>query len=141
MCDASFEEPNVPTLKIVEATVSRIELRYLDAKTGDVKEEGGVKPEVIMRHMGSKVGSVVNNKQAQRDVEAIFGTGLFADVKLLINVSPESTSEAPKLDFLVDIYEHRRTGGLGLGAGWSAQTVTDGALPGVPLSTLSFNCG
>jgi len=141
VCDASFEEPNVPTLKIVEATVSRIELRYLDAKTGDVKEEGGVKPEVIMRHMGSKVGSVVNNKQAQRDVEAIFGTGLFADVKLLINVSPESTSEAPKLDFLVDIYEHRRTGGLGLGAGWSAQTVTDGALPGVLLSTLSFHCG
>lgn len=117
-------------LKILEAVVNRIDLRYLDAKTGDVKEEGSVKPEVILRHMGTKVGSVVNNRQAQRDVETIFATGLFADVKLIINYAATSTPEAPRFDFLLDIYEPRKTGGLGLGAGWSGQSLREGSLPG-----------
>lgn len=128
--DAYFEEKNTPVLKIAEAVVNRIDLRYWDAKTGDVKEEGNVKPEVILRHLGTKVGSVWSSKQAQRDLEAIYATGLFDDVKLIINVSPTSIPEQPKIDFLLDVYENQKTGGLGLGAGWSGQSLTEGSLPG-----------
>lgn len=89
--------------------------------------------------MGTKVGSVVNSRQAQRDVETIFATGLFEDVKLIINEAASSTNECPKMDFLLDIYENPKTGGLGLGAGWSAQSLAEGALPGTLLSLSLFD--
>ena len=73
----------------------------------------------------------MSNTQAQRDVEAIFGTGLFADVKILINRDPDHTSETPRLNFIIDVYENPKTGGLGVGAGWSAQSLTEGSLPGL----------
>ena len=137
MIDANFDEPNIPVLTISEPIINRIDLRYFDARTGEAKEEGNVKTDVIMRHVSTKVGGAMNTTTAQRDVEAIFATGLFADVKILINRDPDHAYEpgreleTPRINFLIDLYENPRTGGLGIGAGWSAQSLTEGSLPGL----------
>lgn len=48
----------VATLKMAEMLVGRVNLKYQDKKTGDIKDEGATKPEVIMRQLCTKVGQV-----------------------------------------------------------------------------------
>ncbi|GMH41408.1 hypothetical protein BSKO_09318 [Bryopsis sp. KO-2023] len=126
--DVSFSEGQA-SIKIAEAVVNRIDLRFLDAKTGDIKEEGSVRPEIVTRHIGTKTGSIYNMKQGKRDIEAIYSTGLFDDVNITPQSSPDSTSEQPKFDLVVNLVE-RKTGGLACGGGFSGQSHTEGALPG-----------
>lgn len=117
------------SVKIAEAVVNRIDLRFLDSKTGDIKEEGSVRPEIVSRHIGIRPGSVYNTKQGKRDIEAIYSTGLFDDVNITPQASADSSPEQPKFDLVVNLVE-RKTGGLACGGGFSGQSHTDGALPG-----------
>lgn len=133
--DVSFTEGQA-NVQFAEATVGRVDLRFLDAKTGDIKDEGSVKPEVVTRQMAIQEGCVYNTRQGMRDIEAIYSTGLFDDV----NITPQSLGadpEHPKVDLVVNLKE-RKTGGMTCGAGVSGQSHTEGALPGF-IGNVSYN--
>ena len=49
-------EDDVVKLKMAEMLVGRMILKYQDKKTGDIKDEGKTKPEVIMRQLCTKPG-------------------------------------------------------------------------------------
>ena len=49
-------EDDVVKLKMAEMLVGRMSLKYQDKKTGDIKDEGKTKPEVIMRQLCTKPG-------------------------------------------------------------------------------------
>lgn len=49
-------EDDVVRLKMAEMLVGRMSLKYQDKKTGDIKDEGKTKPEVIMRQLSTKPG-------------------------------------------------------------------------------------
>lgn len=49
-------EQDVVRLKMSEMLVGRMNLKYHDKKTGDIRDEGATKPEVIMRQLCTKPG-------------------------------------------------------------------------------------
>ena len=49
---------NTAELQISEMTISSINLRFEDRKTGEVKDEGKTKPEIILRQVLSQPGHV-----------------------------------------------------------------------------------
>ena len=55
-------ENEVAKLKMAEMQVRRMNLQYQDKKTGDIKDEGATKPEVIMRQLCTKPGQVRKRK-------------------------------------------------------------------------------
>ena len=48
----------VAKVKVAEMLVGRMNLQYQDKKTGDIKDEGATKPEVIMRQLCTRSGQV-----------------------------------------------------------------------------------
>ena len=52
--DVEMGDGGVAALRLSEATVHRINLRYLDPKTGEAREEGRTRPEVILRQVGER---------------------------------------------------------------------------------------
>ncbi|CAD7697055.1 unnamed protein product [Ostreobium quekettii] len=134
--DVSFTEGQA-NVQFAEATVGRVDLRFLDAKTGDIKDDGSVRSEVVLRQMATRDGSVYNMRQGKRDVEAIYSTGLFDDVNITPQSSPGMDPQRPKVDLVVNLRE-RKTGGMTCGAGVSGQSHTEGALPGF-IGNISYN--
>ena len=65
-------------------------------------------------------------QQAHRDIDAVYGMGLFDDVKILPQPAEDSTLETPILDLTLQVKE-RKNGGFSGGVGISAQ-VTSGSL-------------
>lgn len=49
-------EGDVLNLRMAEMIVRSMDLKYQDKKTGDIKDEGATKPEVIMRQLCTKPG-------------------------------------------------------------------------------------
>lgn len=48
----------VAKVKVAEMRVGRMNLQYQDKKTGDIKDEGATRPEVIMRQLCTRPGQV-----------------------------------------------------------------------------------
>lgn len=48
----------VAKVKVAEMLVGRMNLQYQDKKTGDIKDEGATRPEVIMRQLCTRSGQV-----------------------------------------------------------------------------------
>ena len=48
----------VAKVKVAEMLVGRMNLQYQDKKTGDIKDEGTTRPEVIMRQLCTRSGQV-----------------------------------------------------------------------------------
>ena len=51
-------EGGIIKLKATEIIINSIKLRWKDKATGEVREEGKTKPEVVMRQLGSQPGQV-----------------------------------------------------------------------------------
>lgn len=49
-------EDDVVRLRMAEMLVGRMNLKFQDKKTGDIKDEGATKPEVIMRQLCTRPG-------------------------------------------------------------------------------------
>lgn len=63
---------NTAELQISEMTINSINLRFEDRKTGEVKDEGKTKPEIILRQVLSQPGQV--NACLPRDLAGGGGT-------------------------------------------------------------------
>ena len=48
----------VAEVKLAEMQVNSVNLRFKDPKTGEVREEGSTRPDIILRHLCTKPGQV-----------------------------------------------------------------------------------
>lgn len=128
--DGRLMEDGVVEVRLAEATVERLQLRFQDAKTGESREEGTTRPEVILRQLCTTPGQVYNLHQARRDIDAVYSMGLFDDVNLLPQPSEgDGPSDVQKVDLTLNVVE-RKTGGFSAGGGISGAGHAEGALPG-----------
>ncbi|GAB4822487.1 hypothetical protein N2152v2_009533 [Parachlorella kessleri] len=161
-------------VRLAEAVVNRVALKYVDMKTGESREEGKTRPDTILRHLTTRPGqasacageqrggrdretagkavpqdvnglgylpaypaaaclragrSVYNLHRAKKDVEAVYGLGIFEDVSIRPAPSPGSTVQDPHVDLEVEVKE-RKSRVLSMGGGMSQSGAVEGVLPG-----------
>lgn len=125
--DVDMQE-GIAQLKLAEAVVGKVNLKYLDGETGE-PTKGKTQSKVIMRQIATKPGAIYNIRQAKRDIDAIYSMGLADDVNLLPQPAEDSAVDHPKVDLTINVVE-RSTGGFSAGGGISAQGGGDGGMPG-----------
>ncbi len=103
----------VVTLIIAEGVVEDIQVKFFDAENEPV--EGKTRDFIITREIELKPGNVFNRDTAQRDLQRVFGLGLFEDIRL--SFSPGS--DPSQVIVNVEVVEGR-TGSVAAGAGISS---------------------
>lgn len=104
----------VVTLIIAEGIVEDIQVKFFDADNEPI-EEGKTREFIITREIELKAGNVFNRNLAQRDLQRVFGLGLFEDIRL--SFSPGSDPSQVVVN--VEVVEGR-TGSVAAGAGISS---------------------
>lgn len=108
-----ISDDGVVTLIIAEGVVENIKVRYFDENDEEV--EGVTRDFIITREVELKAGDIFNRNMAQRDLQRVFGLGLFDDVRLSFSPGEDPT----KVVVNVDVVEGN-TGSLAAGAGISS---------------------
>jgi len=110
----------VVTLRVAEGLVEDIRVQFRN-KEGEATNEDG-KPVkgrtqnyIIKRELELKPGNIFNRNIVQRDLQRVFGLGLFEDV----NVSLDPGDDPSKVDVIVNVVE-RNSGSIAAGAGISS---------------------
>jgi outer membrane protein insertion porin family len=113
--------PNgVVTLQVAEGLVEDIRVQFRN-KDGEATNEDGkpvkgrTQPYIVKREIELKPGNVFNRNTVQRDLQRVFGLGLFEDV----NVSLDPGNDPSKVDVIVNVVE-RNSGSIAAGAGISS---------------------
>ncbi len=117
------------TLEIAEGLVDSIEVRFLDADGNPTDEagepvRGRTKPYVVTREFQLKEGDVFNRGSAERDLQRVFGLGLFQDVRLSLDPSPDD----PRKVIVVANVIESRTGNIGATGGVSSSNGLFGSI-------------
>ncbi|GAA6618451.1 BamA/TamA family outer membrane protein [Scytonema sp. NUACC26] len=113
-------ENGVVTLQVAEGVVEdiRVQFRNKEGQTTNDKGEpirGRTQPYIVTRELQLKPGTVFNRNTVQRDLQRVFGLGLFEDV----NVSLDPGTDPSKVDVVVNVVE-RNSGSIAAGAGISS---------------------
>lgn len=108
-------EDGTVTLVIAEGVIEDIQVRYFDEE--DEPTEGNTRPYIVTREIELKPGDVFNRNTAQRDLQRVFGLGIFEDARL--SFSPGKDPRQVVVN--VDIVEGN-TGSLAAGAGISSNS-------------------
>lgn len=113
-------ENGVVTLQVAEGVVEdiRVQFRNKEGQTTNDKGQpirGRTQPYIITREVQLKSGQVFNRNTIQRDLQRVFGLGLFEDV----NVSLDPGTDPTKVDVVVNVVE-RNSGSIAAGAGISS---------------------
>lgn len=121
---------NVAELRMKEARISRVSLKFLNPETGE-QCIGKTNPEVIMKNITIKPGQVYNVRQAKSDIDVVHAMGLFDDVNIVPQPAEDSIqgSDQPKIVLTLNVVE-RKTGGFSAGGGISASQSSEGPVPG-----------
>ncbi|KAL4311719.1 hypothetical protein GQ457_01G048830 [Hibiscus cannabinus] len=104
-------------LKVSEAEVNDISVRFLDRKTVE-PTKGKTKPDTILRQLTTKKGQVYSMLQGKRDVDTVSAMGL-GNVSIL----PQPAGDG-KVDLIMNVVE-RPTGRFSAGAGISSGITSD----------------
>ena len=110
----------VVTLQVAEGLVEDIRVQFRN-KDGEVVNEDGkpvngrTQPYIVTREIQLNSGQVFNRNTVQRDLQRVFGLGLFEDV----NVSLDPGQDPSKVDVIVNVVE-RNSGSIAAGAGVSS---------------------
>jgi outer membrane protein insertion porin family len=108
-------EDGVVTLNVAEGVIEKIQPRFFnedrEAKKGKTREF------IVTREIQLKAGDVFNRKTAQKDLQRVFGLGIFEDAKLTFSPGTDPS----KVVVNVDVVESS-TGSLGAGAGFSSSS-------------------
>lgn len=113
-------ESGVVTLQVAEGVVEDIDVRFRN-KDGDFKDDKGepitgrTQKYIITREVELKPGQVFNRNTVQKDLQRVFGLGLFED----INLSFEPGTDPSKVKVLFNVAE-RNSGSIAAGAGISS---------------------
>jgi outer membrane protein insertion porin family len=113
-------ENGVVTLQIAEGVVENIRVRFRNKDGQETNEKGepirgSTQTYIVTRELELKPGSIFNRNIVQRDLQRVFGLGLFEDV----NVSLDPGSDPSKVDVVVNVVE-RNSGSIAAGAGISS---------------------
>lgn len=109
------------TLVVAEGVVENIKVRFFDKDNKPV--EGRTRDFIITREVQLKPGDVFNRTTAQKDLQRIFGLGIFEDARF--SFSPGDDPSQVVIN--VDIVEGN-TGSLAAGAGFSSASGLFGTL-------------
>ncbi|MFQ4144288.1 BamA/TamA family outer membrane protein [Chlorogloeopsis sp. ULAP02] len=112
-------ENGVVTLQVAEGVVEDIRVRFRTKEGQETTEKGEpirgkTQPYIVTRELQLKPGTVFNRNIVQRDLQRVFGLGLFEDV----NVSLDPGTDPSRVDVVVNVVE-RNTGSIAAGAGFS----------------------
>nr|3MC8_A Chain A, Alr2269 protein [Nostoc sp. PCC 7120 = FACHB-418]3MC9_A Chain A, Alr2269 protein [Nostoc sp. PCC 7120 = FACHB-418]3MC9_B Chain B, Alr2269 protein [Nostoc sp. PCC 7120 = FACHB-418] len=99
-------ENGVVTLQVAEGVVENISVRFRNKEGQDVNEQGQpirgrTQDYIITREVELKPGQVFNRNTVQKDLQRVFGTGLFEDV----NVSLDPGTDPTKVNVVVNVVE------------------------------------
>ncbi|MEH1911974.1 MAG: BamA/TamA family outer membrane protein [Nostoc sp.] len=113
-------ENGVVTLQIAEGVVENIRVRFRNKDGQETDEKGQpirgrTQDYIITRELELKPGQVFNRNTVQKDLQRVYGLGLFEDV----NVSLDPGSDPSKVDVVVNVAE-RGSGSVAAGAGISS---------------------
>ncbi len=115
-------QDGIVTLNIAEGVIEDIQVRYFDEEDEEL-EEGRTRPFIVTREVQLKPGNVFNSRTAQRDLQRVFGLGLFEDVRL----SFAPGNDPSKVIVTVDVVEDN-AGSIAAGAGVSSNSGIFGTL-------------
>ncbi|ACA98328.1 MULTISPECIES: BamA/TamA family outer membrane protein [Cyanophyceae] len=90
-----IDEPSadgVVTLVVVEGVIEDIQVNFINADNESV--DGKTRDFIITREMELKPGDVFRRDVAQRDLQRVFGLGLFEDVQLDFTTGTEDPTQA-----------------------------------------------
>lgn len=103
------------TLIVAEGVIEDIQVRYFDEE--DEPTEGKTRDYIITREIELKPGNVFKRDTAQKDLQRVFGLGIFEDARFSF-----SPGEDPrKVIVNVDVVESS-TGSVAAGAGFSSSS-------------------
>lgn len=113
-------ETGVVTLQVAEGVVENIRVQFRDREGQETDEtgepiRGRTQEYIITRELELSPGDVFNRDVVQRDLQRVFGLGLFEDV----NVSLDPGTDPSQVDVVVNVAE-RSTGSIAAGAGISS---------------------
>lgn len=123
-----LQENGVVVLEIAEGVIQDIQVRFLNKEDEPVDEQGNpirgrTRPFIVTRQFQLKPGDVFNRATAERDLQRVFGLGIFEDVKLSLDPGTD-----PRQVVVVANVTERNTGSVGAGAGFSSSTGLFGTL-------------
>ncbi|MEO1185683.1 MAG: BamA/TamA family outer membrane protein, partial [Cyanobacteria bacterium J06636_27] len=110
----------IVTLRVAEGVVEDIRVQFRN-KDGETTNEDGkpvkgrTQPYIVKREIQLEPGSVFNRNTVQRDLQRVFGLGLFEDV----NVALDPGEDPSQVDVIVNVVE-RNSGSIAAGAGISS---------------------
>ncbi|MEH1834246.1 MAG: BamA/TamA family outer membrane protein [Nostoc sp.] len=113
-------ENGVVTLQVAEGVVENIRVRFRNKDGQETDEKGQpirgrTQDYIITRELELKPGQVFNRNTVQKDLQRVYGLGLFEDV----NVSLDPGTDPSKVDVVVNVAEHS-SGSIAAGAGISS---------------------
>ncbi|MGL5870973.1 MAG: BamA/TamA family outer membrane protein [Xenococcaceae cyanobacterium] len=115
-------EDGTVTLNVAEGVIENIQPRFFNEDQELIKNDKGenkgkTREFIITREVEQKPGNVFNRKTAQRDLQRVFGLGIFEDAKLTFSPGKDPS----KVVVNIDVVESS-TGSLGAGAGFSSSS-------------------
>ncbi|NMG19217.1 BamA/TamA family outer membrane protein [Brasilonema bromeliae] len=117
----------VVTLQVAEGVVGNIRVQFRN-KEGQVTNDKGepirgrTQPYIVTRELELKPGKIFNKNTVQKDLQRVFGLGLFEDVNVSLDPSKDPSTGAAdpsRVDVVVNVVE-RNSGSIGAGAGISS---------------------
>ncbi|MCW5314080.1 BamA/TamA family outer membrane protein [Nostoc sp. KVJ3] len=113
-------ENGIVTLQVAEGVVENIRVRFRNKDGQETNEKGQpirgrTQDYIITRELELKPGQIFNRNTVQKDLQRIYGLGLFEDV----NVSLDPGTDPSKVDVVVNVAE-RSSGSIAAGAGISS---------------------
>lgn len=118
--DTQVAENGNVTLQVAEGVVEDIQVNFRNKEGEETNDEGEpikgrTRPFIITRELELKPGQVFNRNTVQRDLQRVYGLGLFEDV----NVSLNPGQDPRKVTVVVNVDE-RNSGSIAAGAGFSS---------------------
>lgn len=115
-------------LEVAEGVVENIEIRFINEEGELVDEEGQpirgrTKEYIVTRQLELEPGEVFNRQTIERDLQRVFGLGIFEDVQISLN-----PGQNPRNVVVVVNVLERSTGSIAAGAGISSASGLFGTL-------------
>ena len=109
------------TLVIAEGVLETIKVRFFNEEDEEI--EGRTRDFIVTREVQLKPGDVFNRNTAQRDLQRVFGLGIFEDVRLSFSPAENPSEVVMNIDIVPT-----NTGSLAAGAGVSSAAGVFGTL-------------
>ncbi len=116
------------TLAIAEGVIENIQVSFRNEEGEATDDEGRpirgrTREFVVTRELELKPGQIFNRTTVQRDLQRVFGLGLFEDVNVSLN-----PGEDPRKVIVVVNVDEKNSGSVGAGAGFSSSSGLFGSL-------------